>query len=198
MSAVMEDEIDPAAWLLAHHWEMEEGEAAWLDALANFDQAQGWYRDGQLSCAEWLMYWAKMSRATAFEKLRIAHELRRRPALAQAYRDSRLSYSAVRVLTRIDNPDPEVDHSLVRVAETGTMADVERMVRLFGLHADQHRPPPDLQTRRGLRIRPSGDGISRVEITLTELEAAELVAALRASLDLSYRDDQPRDVPGAP
>lgn len=190
VSAVVDEGLDQGAWLLAHHWEMEQGEAVWLDMLADFDQTQGWYRDGQLSCVEWLMFQTKMSRPTAFEKLRIAHELRRRPVLADAYRAGRVSYSAVRVLTRLQDPDPDVDRTLIKVAESGTMADVERVARLYRLHAEQHCPPRDPGTLRSLHVRPMGDGTSRVEITLTEVEAAELTAALRAGLDLSYRDNR--------
>jgi hypothetical protein len=70
---------DTGAWLVAHRQEMDRGEAGWWDALARFDLDQGWYGDGQLSCVEWLMLHTKMARATAFEELRVARELHRRP-----------------------------------------------------------------------------------------------------------------------
>jgi hypothetical protein len=53
-----------------------------------------------------------MGRATAFEKLRVAHELRRRPVLAAAFESGAVGYSAVRAITRLDGPDPAVDEAL--------------------------------------------------------------------------------------
>ncbi|MDQ6784489.1 MAG: 13E12 repeat family protein, partial [Actinomycetota bacterium] len=94
--AVVEDVVrvvDPGEWLVAHRWEMDRGESSWLEALAGFDRDLGWAADGQLSCAEWLMWRTNMARATAFEKVRIARQLRARPAVAEAFADGRLSYS---------------------------------------------------------------------------------------------------------
>src|ERR1700721_2748783 len=116
---------------------MDRGEAVWLQALARFDLDHGWYDDGQLSCAEWLMLRTKMARATALEKLRVARQLHRRPLIADAFAKGRLSYSMARIITRIDDPDPDVDAALVDLAEAGTVADVERAVRVYERYADQ-------------------------------------------------------------
>src|SRR5580692_9286934 len=87
---------DLGGWLVRHLLEMERGELAWLEALAEFDYHHGWLADGQLTCVDWLMWAARMGRATAYTKLRIAHELRRRPTIRDAFAAGRLSYSAVR------------------------------------------------------------------------------------------------------
>lgn len=131
--------LDPGGWLVSHRWEMDRGESSLLEALAAFDREQRWADDGQLSCLEWLMWRTDMARATAFEKLRIAHQLHARPTIAGAFADGQLSYSAVRAITRIDDPDPYVDATLINVAVAGTVADVERAVRVYQLHPDQHR-----------------------------------------------------------
>ncbi|MGH9115364.1 MAG: hypothetical protein ACRDWW_05985 [Acidimicrobiales bacterium] len=138
---------------------------------------------GQLSCAEWLVWRAKMARATAYEKLHVAHQLARRPVVARAFAEGRLSYSAVRAICRIEGPEPAVDEALVVLAEAGTVADVERAVRAYQLHADQHHRPPDPHARRGLRTRCNYDGTATAEVTLTELEAEELMAVLQAFVD---------------
>jgi Domain of unknown function (DUF222)/HNH endonuclease len=140
-----------------------------------------------------------MARATAYEKLRIAHELRRRPLVRDAFADGRLSYSAVRVITRIDWPDPEVDAALIEVAVAGRVSDLEGLVRLYQRHQDQHRPPVDVADRRGVRFRPGLDGTTRVEIVLESTEAEELAAALQAYLDLGARPEPDAgDRPGRP
>ncbi|MBV9661232.1 MAG: hypothetical protein JO337_08760, partial [Acidimicrobiales bacterium] len=66
-------------WLAARLEQLERGEAAWLQVLAEFDLAKGWAADGQLSCVTWLTWKGRMGRATAYEKLMVAHQLRRRP-----------------------------------------------------------------------------------------------------------------------
>ena len=68
---VLESGVDQGEWLVDHRFEMDRGESAWLEQLADFDLGAGWAADGQLSCAEWLMWRARMARATAYEKLRI-------------------------------------------------------------------------------------------------------------------------------
>ncbi len=176
-------------WLVAHRLEMERRELAWLEGLAEFDLGHGWLSDGQLSCIDWLMWRARMGRATAYEKLPIAHELRRRPAIRDAFADGRLSYSAVRVITRLERPDPDVDAALIDVAAVGSIVDVERVVRSYQLYQDQDRPPPDPNLRRGLRIRAGLDGTSTVEIVLETSEAEELATAIQAFIDLEAVDD---------
>lgn len=206
MSVAVMPVVDQGEWLITHRWEMDRGESSWLQALAGFDRDQGWAVDGQLTCVDWLIWRTDMARATAFEKLRIAHQLARRSLVAAAFADGLLSYSAVRAITRIENPDPEVDAALINLAAAGTVADVERAVRCYQLHADQHRPPTDLADRRGLRIVQGYDGTTRIEITVTDLEAAEFAATLQAFLDLADRavdessadDTHPHPEPGRP
>jgi hypothetical protein len=99
-----------------------------------------------------------MARATAFEKLRVTRELRSRPLVAAAFGLGRISYCAVRWITRATDTDPEVDEALIAVAEAGTVADVERAVRTYWAYQDQDRPPPERCRRRGIRFRSDPDG----------------------------------------
>lgn len=174
---------DTGAWLVQHRSEMDRGEAVWLERLAEFDLAQGWATDGHLTCAHWLMWHTKLARATAYEKLAVAHELRRRPVIAEAFAAGLLSYSAVRTITRIEGPDPDVDVALVNLAEAGTVADLERAVRFYQLHSDQHRQPMDATPERSLRRRPNLDGTTTIEVTLEDSEAEELWRIIAAFAD---------------
>ena len=178
-------DVSAGEWLVSHRQEMERGEALWLERLAEFDMYQEWAADGQYSCADWLIWRLKMARATAYEKLQVAHEMRRRPIIASAFADGRLSYSAVRVILRIDDPDPDVDWALVTLAESGTVADVEKAVRCYRLHADQHRPPADFTPKKSLRWKNNIDGTATIELTLPEVEAQELLTIMQAFLDRS-------------
>jgi hypothetical protein len=131
-----------------------------------------------------------MARSTAFEKLRVAHELERRPVIAEAFRQGRLSYSAVRAMTRLDRPDPEVDAALVQLAQSGqaSILDVERAVRTYQLYADQERPPPEeAGPARDVKILRGDEGTGQIVVTLGQLEVEEFAATLEAFLDLQYR-----------
>jgi hypothetical protein len=182
--------VDEGRWLIEHRADMDRAEARWLQRLAQFDRDGLWARDGQLSCAGWLVWRTNMARSTAFEKLRVAHELERRPILAEAFRQGRLSYSAARAMTRLDRPDPSVDEALVELAQNGqaSIFDLERAVRAYGLYADQERPPPDDAERaRDVKIRRGADGTGQLIVTLGDLELEEFAAAFQAFLDLRYR-----------
>ena len=175
---------DLGAWLVEQRWALERQEAAWLVGLAEFDATGGWAAWGQLACVDWMVVTLGMGRSTAFEKLRVARELRRRPSLGDAYRAGRLSYSAARLISRAEGASPEVDEALVAVAEAGSVADVERAVRSYQLYLDQERPPGEgFRPRRGLRLRSAPDGLVRVDGYLSEAEAERLEAVLADLLD---------------
>src|SRR5436305_9547336 len=75
--------------------------ARWLGVLAEFDRREGWRNDGQLSCVDWLVWRCGMSRKTAYDRVRVAHELKRRPAVRERFESGTLSYSKVRAITRV-------------------------------------------------------------------------------------------------
>jgi hypothetical protein len=182
--------MDVGQWLIEHRAEMDRAEAVWLHQLAQFDRDALWALDGQLSCAGWLVWRTNMARSTAFEKLRVAHELERRPVVAEAFRHGRLSYSAVRAVTRLDRPDPDVDAALVQLAQSGqaSILDLERVVRSYQLYADKERPPADDTDRvRDLKILRGDDGTGQIIVTLGDLELEEFAATFQAFLDLRYR-----------
>ena len=182
--------VDVGEWLVDRRADMDRAEAGWLERLAEFDREGWWALDGQLSGAAWLVWRTNMARSTAFEKLRVAHELERRPLVAEAFRQGRVSYSAVRALTRLDRPDPDVDRALVELAGSGpaSIVDLERVVRSYGLYADQDRPPGDEAGRaRDVKILRGGEGTGRVVVTLGDVEVDEFAAAFQAFLDLRYR-----------
>jgi hypothetical protein len=166
-------DVNTGQWLIEHRREIDRGEARWLERLAQFDREQLWALDGQLSCVAWLAWRTNMARSTAFDKLRVARELDRRPIVAEALATGRLSYSAARALTRMDRPDPDVDAALVALAEGGqaSIVDVERAVRAYRLYADQERPPdPDVPSARDVKILRGDSGTGQVVVTLADLD----------------------------
>lgn len=187
----MEERNDePGRWLVEHRAELDRAEALWLERLAEFDRSGAWALDGHLSCVSWLCWNTGMGRSTAFEKLRVGHELSRRPVIADAFKRGDLSYSAVRALTRMDRPDPEVDAALVELATSrrGNISDLEKVVRSYMLYADQERPPAeDPLPVRDVSLRRDQDGSGKVSISLSPLEFEEFAVTLQAFTDMRYR-----------
>jgi hypothetical protein len=179
--------VEWGEWLVTRLGESESALADWLDELAAFDDIQGWAVDGQVSCADWLMWRARMSRSTAYERLQVARQLACRPILRDAFRSGVVSYSAVRVMARMGHPDPEVDQAVLEVAKAGTVRDVERIVAVYLKHEDQDRYPGVHEPRWSVRSKPNYDGTTTLEVTVGDLEAADCLAVLDAFMAYAER-----------
>jgi hypothetical protein len=101
--------------------------AAWLRLIAEFDEREGWHGYGITSCAHWLAWQCGLSPGAAREHVRVARALQSLPLIEAAFTEGRLSYSKVRALTRVAEPDSEA--SLLEVALELTASQVERTVR---------------------------------------------------------------------
>lgn len=164
------------------HWSVRVAvaESRFLAPLAEFDLREGWYLDGQLSAVDWLVWRCGMSARTAREKLRVAHQLRRRPVVAEAFARGGLSYSQVRAITRIVGPEEDTDRWMLRLAESGTVADLERAVHHYQSLAEQERGVDDYLRRfdrRGVTAS-RYDGMVVLEVVLPVEEGEEVLAAL--------------------
>lgn len=101
-----------------------------LELVAEFDDRNGWSDlGGVMSCAHWLNIYCGIGMVAAREKVRVAHAIRRLPAINEAFRDGRISYSKVRAMTRVATPENEP--VLLNIALHGTAAHVERTVRYY-------------------------------------------------------------------
>src|SRR5438270_2852355 len=136
--------------------------ARWLALLVEFDRREGWRADGQLSCVDWLVWRCGMSRKTAYDKRRVAHELTRRPAVRDLFALGALSYSKVRAITRVAGADEETDRWLLALADVGSSADLERAARRFEQLREQERGVDDYlrrYDRRAVRASRTFDGM---------------------------------------
>jgi hypothetical protein len=186
MVAVLEEGspgFEVAAWLIDQRRRLDMDEAVWLDVLAEFDRDQAWAVDGHLTCADWLRWTLKLCRSTAYEKLRVAHELRRRPLVKAAFAAGEITYSAARAITRLDDVTEAVDRALVALAINGTVLDLERAIRFYELHHQQDQPPDPRggrDQRRDVRSWYGPNEMGTTDIDLTNLETKEFATALEA------------------
>src|SRR4051812_47078097 len=102
-------------------------QAELLTWIAEFDRREGWSGTGLLSCAHWLSWRIGLSPSAAREQVRVARRLEELPAVAAAFADGCVSYSKVRAVTRIAEPDDGIDW--VDLARHSSAAQLEKTVR---------------------------------------------------------------------
>jgi hypothetical protein len=162
--------------------------AAWLRLVAEFDEREGWHGYGIASCAHWLSWQCGLSPGAAREHVRVARALRGLPLIEVAFAEGRLSYSKVRALTRIAEPDTEV--ALLELAVELTASQVERTVRQWRradrLNADEPLP----------EVKPSFDhwwddtGMLTVRIRMAPEPGAAFMAAIDSQAERSARRER--------
>ena len=111
----------------------------------------------------------------------MAHELRRRPLVADVFASARLSYCKVRTITRVVGADAEVDRWLLRLAEAGTVADLDRAVRHWARLEEQERGVEDYLRRfdrRAVRASRTYDGMVVLQVVLPAEEGEEALMLL--------------------
>src|SRR5688572_11133610 len=100
-----------------------------LVLLAEFDRRKGWADSATQSCAHWLNWKCGIDMGAAREKVRVARALAELPRVSAAMARGELSYSKVRAITRV--AQPETEEVLLSIALHGTAHHVETTVRWF-------------------------------------------------------------------
>ena len=95
--------------------------------IAEFDRREGWAGPGLLSCAHWLSWRIGLNLGAAREQVRVGRRLEDLPQIAEAFAAGRLSYSKVRAITRIAEPEDGVDW--VALGRHSSAAQLENVVR---------------------------------------------------------------------
>ena len=98
-----------------------------LLVIAELDRREAWGSWGCKSMAHWLSWRCAVAEATAREHVRVAHALVKLPVTTEAFGQGELSYSKVRVLTRVATPENEAD--LAELARTATASQLVKIVR---------------------------------------------------------------------
>ena len=158
-----------------------------LVLIRQFDACEGW-GNGCLSCAHWLNWRTGIDLGAAREKVRVARALADLPLLSAAMERGALSYSKVRALTRIATPANEVE--LLNVAQCGTAAHVEKLVRGWRRvdRAVAAREAERRHQHRQLQTWVDDDGMLVIRGRLTPEVGAVVQRALDAAADRLFRD----------
>lgn len=158
-------------------------EAKLIETLADFDEQEGWKCSGARDCVRWMCSELGMSRALAYEKLRVARALKALPVIASCFRDGSLSWSKVRSLSRVATPEDE--NALVTMAldcDANVVAircDEYRWGKLDKLATeDEAEADRQRHERRSLLTKPLPDGSIELRVVLPPDMAANLIRCL--------------------
>ena len=171
------------AELSAH---LEAATARLLQLIREFDVRGGW-NTGFRSCAAWLSYKVGLEPGAARERVRVARALGELPQLAAALGRGELSYAKVRALTRIATPATEA--RLLALAQAGTAAQVERVVRGWRqvYRVTEVQEAARRHQSRALTVYHDDDGMVVVRGRMEPEAGAVLLRALEAAREALYQ-----------
>ena len=166
----------------------------WLLLVAEYDRRNGWSDGATQSCAHWLNWRCGIAMGAAREKVRVARALETLPKISAAMASGSLSYSKVREITRVASA--ETEDYLLMIAEHGTAAHVEKMVRAFRRcqEAEELSREARQQQSRRVSYRYDDDGSLILDCRLPAEAGAKIVKALEIALEQLPKDPPP-DVP---
>ncbi len=187
ISTGLNPDIDPLgdeiALLCAH---ITAATCRLLCLLKVYDEEERW--QGFRSCAHWLSWRTGISLGPAREKVRVARALPSLSLIPEAFARGEISYSKVRALTRIANPENEAE--LLDFARHGTTAHVERMVRHWRRLDRGDASEAARAERRGLSVWLTDDGSYEVRGRLSPEVGALLLKALEVAEARLYRAER--------
>ncbi|HPH66218.1 MAG TPA: DUF222 domain-containing protein [Kofleriaceae bacterium] len=154
-----------------------------LTAIREFDQANGWYAQGALSCAHWLTWRIGWDLRTSRERLRVARKLADLPAIDEELRTGAMSYSQARAISRVATGKNE--KLWVEYAKRMPASGLDKLCRAFQSvqgYADGASTTTAAPLRSVTR-RTLDHGMVKLELVLTNDEAAIVWAAINAVRD---------------
>ncbi|MGI9627545.1 MAG: DUF222 domain-containing protein [Longimicrobiales bacterium] len=157
--------------------------------LAEFDERQGYADSSFPSTADWLAWRVGIHINAARERVRTARALQTLPQTSAAMENGELSYTKVRALTRVAQPENE--ETLLEFARAGSAAKLERMVRGYRtmdrsseITAEERR-----HQRRAFSAFVDEDGMVVVRGRLDPEAGALLMRAIDQAGDVLFKED---------
>ena len=96
-----------------------------LELLVRYDELKGWQSSGSKHCTAWMNYELGISPQLAWEYLRVGKQLRLLPTTQALFRAGKLSWSKVRLITRVADADNE--KTLCHSALDASVDEVQRL-----------------------------------------------------------------------
>jgi hypothetical protein len=161
-----------------------------LELLVRFDELEGWRASGSRHCVAWMNLELGISIKLGWEYLRVGRRLRSLPILRAQFRSGSLTWSKVRLISRVATE--ETEGLLVHAALDASVSDLERLCNEYRWNNDEIQDeddPADGESARAfmqfqarsLTWNKSSNGNTDIRLSLP----AELAAAFLASVEQS-------------
>jgi hypothetical protein len=145
--------------------------------IVELDRCGEWALDGSRTCAHWVAAALDVEVATVREWLRIGKSLARLPLIDTAFAERRVSFTQVRLLTRI--ADAETEEELLSIAESTSAGRLStELARWLSRREDPESTEARQQEARGLTWRTEPDGMVVGTLRLPPNSAAILMTAV--------------------
>ncbi|ASJ72242.1 HNH endonuclease signature motif containing protein [Granulosicoccus antarcticus] len=146
----MPDEVPAIALRLKQlGQDLSSGMADQLELLVRFDNLGGWKSSGSRHCVAWMNLEMGISPALAWEYLRVGRKLQALPITRALFSGGRLTWSIVRLLSRVANEDNEA--LLCHTALDAAVSDVERLCNEYRWQQDADQYSSDGENARSLQ-----------------------------------------------
>ena len=148
---------------------------------AEFADSVEWVLNASPSPAHWIADVADVETCTAREWIRIGRRLTDLPVVADAFAAGSLSYSKVRTLTRVAEPDNETE--LVAIAMRVPAGQLGTALAVwFNRNSNPDELAASQQRQRSVRWRTDPGGMVTFTLRLPPLLAATLIAMLTTAI----------------
>jgi len=127
--AIPDDEASIRQRLKSLSRDMTSQHADLLALLVRFDDLQGWKTSGARHCAAWMNLEIGISLQLSWEYLRVGRKLQLLPTLNALFRVGKLSWSKVRLISRVADQDSEP--LLCHAALDASVSDVKRICEAY-------------------------------------------------------------------
>lgn len=147
---------------------------------AEFEESTEWYFSGATP-VHWMAQQLDVCVATAREWIRMGKALRNLQVVEEAFASQHPSFAKVRALTRLAQPDTEVE--LVELARAVPAGRLGHALAAWTQRREDHRERAARHEReRSLRHRVEPDGMVTFTVRLAPEDAAATLAAIEASM----------------
>ena len=164
-----------------------------LVLIREFDEKGCWELPGLTSCAHWLNFKCGIGMNAAREKVRVARALADLPRISAAFERGEVSYSKVRAMTRVANPDNE-DY-LLMIAHHGSAWHLETLIAKYRRAARNIEAAEAMaqHQHRECEIHYDADGGVVLKARLPADQGAIVVKALEHAMERRFREGRGSD-----
>jgi hypothetical protein len=165
--------------------EISSQHADLLELLVRFDDQQAWKQSGASHCAAWMNAEIGISTKLSWEYLRVGRRLQSLPMLQALFRVGKLSWSKVRLITRVADSDNE--KTLCHAALDASVSEVKRLCDGYRWCEDDNGDAENTRAMRqwdsrSLTWREASNGSTQIQLVLPPELAQAFLNSVEHSL----------------